>query len=241
VIGPGARDLRDLGTVLGVWAHPDDEAYLSAGVMAAAVDAGSRVVCVSATKGEAGSPDPHRCPPEAMARLREAELGACLAILGVSEHHWLGFPDGGCEAVDVGEAAAALAALIADVRPDTILTFGPEGFTDHADHKAVSGWVEAAHQLAVGADDRCVHFATQSDGWADGQLPRLVELGVFPPGFPPVTPADELSVDVRLSGPALDRKVAALRAQASQIEPLVDAIGLDLFRELFAVERFRPA
>jgi LmbE family N-acetylglucosaminyl deacetylase len=28
-----------LGTILGVWAHPDDEAYLSAGTMAGAVDA----------------------------------------------------------------------------------------------------------------------------------------------------------------------------------------------------------
>jgi LmbE family N-acetylglucosaminyl deacetylase len=26
----------ELGTILGVWAHPDDEAYLSAGLMATA-------------------------------------------------------------------------------------------------------------------------------------------------------------------------------------------------------------
>ena len=31
------------GTLLGVWAHPDDEAYLSAGVMTAALRAGQRV------------------------------------------------------------------------------------------------------------------------------------------------------------------------------------------------------
>ena len=33
-------DAGDLGTVLGIWAHPDDEAFLSAGLMAAARDAG---------------------------------------------------------------------------------------------------------------------------------------------------------------------------------------------------------
>ena len=42
-IGPGAAitDAADLGTVLGIWAHPDDEAFLSAGLMAAARDAAS--------------------------------------------------------------------------------------------------------------------------------------------------------------------------------------------------------
>jgi hypothetical protein len=36
------EDVAALGTVLGVWAHPDDEAYLSAGLMALARDVGNR-------------------------------------------------------------------------------------------------------------------------------------------------------------------------------------------------------
>ena len=48
-------DVADLGTILGVWAHPDDDIYLSAGLMAAAVEAGQRVVDVTATRGEGGS------------------------------------------------------------------------------------------------------------------------------------------------------------------------------------------
>ena len=51
-------DAAELGTVLGIWAHPDDEAFLSAGLMAAARDAGQRVVCVTATLGEHGTDDP---------------------------------------------------------------------------------------------------------------------------------------------------------------------------------------
>ena len=38
----------ELGTILGIWAHPDDEAYLSGGLMAIAREHGSRVVCVTA-------------------------------------------------------------------------------------------------------------------------------------------------------------------------------------------------
>ena len=42
----------DLGTVLSVWAHPDDESYCCAGLMADAVAHGQRVTCVTATRGE---------------------------------------------------------------------------------------------------------------------------------------------------------------------------------------------
>ena len=62
--------MDELGNILGVWAHPDDEAYLSAGIMARAVRAGSRVVCVTATRGEGGSMDEEKWPPETMGEVR---------------------------------------------------------------------------------------------------------------------------------------------------------------------------
>ena len=91
-----AADVACLGTVLGVWAHPDDEAYLSGGLMAWARDAGSRVVCVTATRGEMGTPDPQQWPPERLAEERTRELASSLDALGVTEHHWLGYRDGQC-------------------------------------------------------------------------------------------------------------------------------------------------
>ena len=53
-----ALSSRHVGTLLGVWAHPDDEAYLSAGLMALARRGGERVVVVTATAGEHGTDDP---------------------------------------------------------------------------------------------------------------------------------------------------------------------------------------
>ena len=81
--------MDDLGTMLGVWAHPDDETYLTAGLMAQAVRDGRRVVCVTATRGEGGSMDEERWPSATMGEVREAELMRCFEILGVTEHHWL--------------------------------------------------------------------------------------------------------------------------------------------------------
>ena len=50
-------------TLLGVWAHPDDEAYMSAGLMAEFRRRGDRVVIVCATLGEHGTNDPRSWPP----------------------------------------------------------------------------------------------------------------------------------------------------------------------------------
>lgn len=70
----GRVPVEQLGTLLGVWAHPDDEAYLSAGLMALARRDGQRVVVVTATFGEHGTDDPHRWPPTRLARHRRQEL-----------------------------------------------------------------------------------------------------------------------------------------------------------------------
>jgi GlcNAc-PI de-N-acetylase len=66
-----------LGTILGVWAHPDDEAYLSGGLMAMARDLGSRVVCVTATRGELGTTDPVAWPPTRLATARRRQVPGC--------------------------------------------------------------------------------------------------------------------------------------------------------------------
>ena len=105
--------------------------------MAAAVDAGARVVCVTATRGERGTPDPHRWPAARLASLREAELAASLAVLGVTDHRQLGYPDGGCAEVPADDAVSRLAELMAEVEPDTVLSFGPDGMTGHADHRTI--------------------------------------------------------------------------------------------------------
>jgi LmbE family N-acetylglucosaminyl deacetylase len=239
--GPVAEVAAGLGTLLGVWAHPDDEAYLAGGLMAAAVDAGSRVVCVTATRGERGTPDPDTWPPGRLAPVREAELAASLAMLGVSEHRQLGYPDGGCTAVPAGEAVDRLAALVAEVGPDTVLTFGPDGVTGHPDHRTVSAWATAAVRRSTPGRAPRLLYAATTEAWCErfDQLHRTI--GVFPPGLPARFPAGEVAFEVVLADDLLDRKVSALEAQASQVAPLVEALGEDTFRNWVATECFRPA
>jgi LmbE family N-acetylglucosaminyl deacetylase len=157
------RDIRELWTILSIWAHPDDEAYLCGGIMAMARAADSRVVCATATRGELGVTDPARWPPAQLPAIREAELAACLRILGVTEHRWLGYPDGSCADVDLDSAADQIAKVIHEIAPDTILTFAPDGQTGHPDHIAVHHWtVEAVRRTGIGT----LHVvANTPSGW----------------------------------------------------------------------------
>ena len=150
-----------LGTMLVVGAHPDDETFTAGGLMAEGVLSGERVVCITATRGEEGSQDEQRWPPADMGRIREAELKRCLAVLGVGEHHWLGYIDGRCDTVDPTEATEKIRVFIEEVRPDSVLTFGPDGMTGHSDHKCVSSWTTAAFAQAAKPGAR-LYYATQT-------------------------------------------------------------------------------
>ena len=77
-----ARPATRTGTLLGIWAHPDDEAYLSAALMFTARRAGQRVVVVTATRGELGTDDPATWPPDRLAATREREMAASLLADG---------------------------------------------------------------------------------------------------------------------------------------------------------------
>lgn len=226
-----------LGTILGVWAHPDDETYLSGGLMAAAIRAGNRVACVTATKGEGGSMDEQRWPSETLAEVRDEELIEALGVLGVSEHRWLGFADGGCDQLPLEDGAAVVAALLEEFRPDSVLTFGPEGMTGHPDHKAVHAWAKTALQRTSARAD--LYCATNTPEWAAEVLPLSAGLNIFfEPDTPPITPRSELSFEYVIPPDILDLKWQALLAQRSQTERLIEALGADVLRSFNATEPF---
>jgi LmbE family N-acetylglucosaminyl deacetylase len=232
-----ATDAASLGTVLGLWAHPDDEAYLSGALMALARQAGSRVVCVTATRGEQGTPDPQRWPADRLARLREHELAASLAVLGVDEHHWLAHADGDCAAVPLHRAVDEVLAVWRAVRPDTVVTFGPDGMTGHPDHQALWRWATSAW-VATGRQARLL-CATTTDRWADEHADLHDAFDVFmDPALPVRTAEDDLALVVRPDDAVLDQKLAALRAQASQTTVLVEGFGEDRYRGWFGRETF---
>jgi LmbE family N-acetylglucosaminyl deacetylase len=230
--------MDELGTILGIWAHPDDEAYLSAGLMARAVHNGSRVACVTATRGEGGSMDEERWPPERMGEVRTAELERSLEILGVSEHHWLDLPDVDMQTGLPEDGYERVRDLVEDTRPDTILTFGPDGMTGHEAHKSVSRWAIEALQ-EVGRPGARVLFACVTREWADEFLPVWEPFNTFLPGTPDIVPRDELVVDLPLPQDLLEMKVRAINEHVSQVEAIVHAVGDETWWRQMSWEGFR--
>jgi LmbE family N-acetylglucosaminyl deacetylase len=230
------------GPILGIWAHPDDETFLSAGLMAEAVASGKRVVCVTATRGELGVQDPARWPPEELPEIRERELAESLRILGVTEHHWLDYPDGGCHLVDDREAAAKLAEFIEEVQPLNILTFGPDGMTAHQDHMAVSRWATLAFESSAPAGSRLL-YATKTPDWADRFIPLMLSRHILmeEDADPPVTPHHELAVAFDLPEDLMELKTRSLLAQESQIGAMIDVFGEVDVWDVNRVEYFRLA
>jgi LmbE family N-acetylglucosaminyl deacetylase len=227
---------RSLGTVLAVWAHPDDESFVAGGLLAAASDAGSRVVCLTATRGELGTADPDRWHPDRLGRTRQRELAAAQAVLGIDEQRWLPFEDGSCHQVSPGIGTALVAQAIADVRPDTIVTFGPDGLTGHSDHQAVARWAANAW-AAKGGDARLLWAAVTADAQ---QRMSVVEpvANAFYPGYPLVTPDDSVALRLDLTGDLLDRKFSAIRAHATQSAALVHQLGEDSYRRWWSTETY---
>ena len=230
----------ELGTILGVWAHPDDEAYLTGGVMALARQAGQRVVVATATRGEAGTSDPDVWPPRRLARVREAELHASLAALGVTEHHLLGYVDGTLPDQDLGKAIDRVADIMAAVRPDTIITFGPDGLTGHPDHRRVSTWATVARELV--APDARLLYATTTARFVERWQHLHDRFDIFmDPDLPVRASSDQVALEVVLDGVIADRKLVALRAQASQTAGLISAMGEQVYRAWTSTETFREA
>jgi LmbE family N-acetylglucosaminyl deacetylase len=240
-------DVARLGTVLGIWAHPDDEVYLSAGLMAAARAADNRVVVATATRGERGTEDPVGLPPAVLAPLRVRELAASLALLdgggGGVEHHFLGertghsYLDGALGPSE--RAVGELTELVERVAPDTVVTFGPDGMTGHPDHRAVSAWTDQAIARADVPQPRLLHAVVVAD-WVREFGDALVPMDDGGDAFP-VCPQEHLAVDLDLDTAALDVKIAALRAHASQTEALAAALGPRRYRAAVAAEWFRAA
>lgn len=234
-------DIKRLGTILGVWAHPDDETFTCGGILAAAVQNGQRVACITATKGEAGVQDPKRWPPERLGDIRASELKHALDILGIKEHHWLGYQDGKCQEADSAEAVAQVVKHINKIKPDTVLTFGPDGMTGHPDHQTVSAWVDEAAR-SVGYRINIYHVVVLKDAY-DKHLKKLDAVFniFFKTDKPPLKEDSECDICIHLPQDMQEKKRQALKVMPSQTEIMFTYLGDDKLNQAFSSETFIKA
>ncbi len=129
--------------------HPDDEVYGASGTLMQLLEEGRPCGLVTLTRGEAGRTLGLADGPEELARMRAAELAACLEVIGLSTHpssvhEQHGFPDKSLKDVPFEALVDTALQAMRRHRPETVLTFPPNGSNGHPDHVTTHRAVKAA-------------------------------------------------------------------------------------------------
>ena len=230
---------RGARRLLLVHAHPDDESIGTGATIARYAAEGAQVTLVTCTLGELGE----IIPPELaylgadrenrLGAYRITELAAACAALGLADQRFLGGPgrwrDSGMMGMetnddprcfwqaDVKQAAAELARIIREVRPQVLVTYDENGFYGHPDHIQAHRVADAAIDLAAeggqGSWQVAKFYATA--------MPQSVAAAA---GLPWFVPDEQVTTEIDGSG-YLAAKTAALRAHATQIAVQEDSEG----------------
>ena len=256
--------------LLAVHAHPDDETITTGGLLAHCADRGIETMVICCACGSADA-NPNGGAPGGDRRVREAELRAACAILGVTHVRLLGYADSGMAGspandapgsfwrADVDEATRRLVEHLRAFRPHVAVSYDPNGGYGHPDHIQ-------AHRITLLAVAAAHHRAVYPEAgrpWRVGKLyytalPRsearryaaaLAAVGAPPPfsgGDPDtlahLTPDDQVTASIDCGAQAA-RKRLALQAHASQLGPdfRLLALPLEVLRAQFPREYFQLA
>lgn len=158
--------------LLCIFAHPDDESFATGGILARCAAQGVATYLLTATRGEQGWAGPPPAAPAAgvIGRIREGELRAAAAQLGLQGLKCLAYPDGALAEVERGAVLEQLTRYIRQMRPQVVVTFGPDGLTGHPDHLAICQLATTATMCATDPG-----YAGASD-WQPHQVTKLYYL-----------------------------------------------------------------
>jgi LmbE family N-acetylglucosaminyl deacetylase len=130
--------------VMSIHAHPDDQEFTVGGTLAKWARAGSAVITVCITSGNAGSNDytPAEMTREALAPIREEEQTNACRALGIPQVIFLRYEDGMLEPSIA--LRRELTRLIRRHRPDAVVCGDPTvryygaNYLNHPDHRAAA-------------------------------------------------------------------------------------------------------
>lgn len=132
-------------TILGVFAHPDDESMGPGATLARYAVAGHRVAFVTATDGGAGRLyDERPSDNTELRRLRREETEAAAKVLGAEFLGFMGLEDNDLVNRNVLALEVEYAKLIRREKPDVLITFHGSGISYHPDHRVISMALAAA-------------------------------------------------------------------------------------------------
>ena len=137
--------MTDKLKLMAVFAHPDDESLGAGGTLIKYAQEGVETYLVTATRGERGRFGNKEHPGlEIAGKTREAELLAAANKLGIKEVNFLNYIDGDLDKADHHEVIEKIVVHLRRIKPQVVITFGPDGAYGHPDHIAISQFTTAA-------------------------------------------------------------------------------------------------
>lgn len=202
-------DLADLGRVLVVAPHPDDEILGCGGTIARLAEQDQAVHVLVATRGM-----PPAFAEEGVQKVRK-EMRAAHEMLDVVETHETDLPAAALDTVPAAQVNAEIGQVIDAVAPDTI--FVPHIGDIHGDHAIVfQACMVAARPRHDRAPSRILCYETLSEtNWY----------------APPLTPAFLPNVFIDISS-TLERKLDAFRCFESQVKSFPEERSIEALEAL---------
>jgi LmbE family N-acetylglucosaminyl deacetylase len=189
--------------------------------------AGAETFVLCFTDGQAAHFRPDAAADADLGKMRRAEMDAASAVLGVTQHEVLAFPDGELAKQSFQVMTGIVVEHIRRRQPQVVLTFGGDGAVNlHRDHTVVSAVTTMAFHWAGRAEMYPDHIDTGLDPWSPQKLYYASPPFVSVRDRPDLT-ATAATVPWSLTlelGDLSDRKLEAFRKHSSQ-KGVLDRVG----------------
>lgn len=156
-------------TLVAIWAHADDEGPV-APILARYAREGVQVHMIIATDGAQGAANTSVPRGPEIAKLRVEEARCSAQALGIQPPILLGFSDGALGHYNADPAmlfrlTQRLVEELQRLRPDVLITWGPDGGYGHPDHRIVSSIVtQLVRAGAPGVTQRLFYASLPAEG-----------------------------------------------------------------------------
>ena len=201
--------------LLCITAHPDDEAGGFGGTLLHYARLGIETHVLCLTPGQAATHRAGAKTDDELAQIRRREFAASCKLLQVSSGTVLDYPDGKLYQQDFYSTVADLTGRIRQIRPQVVITMGPEGsVTAHPDHSMVSIFAT----MAVHWAGRTNRFPDQLQSGITAHRAQKLYFGTatFALQGRQLVSMPPASLVLELSQEEIETKIAAFKCHSSQ-------------------------
>ncbi|MGA2903577.1 MAG: PIG-L family deacetylase [Candidatus Korobacteraceae bacterium] len=222
-----------------VTAHPDDEAGAFGGTLLLSHERGIETFVVCMTAGTAARNRGSARSDDELASLRRAEFAASCKLLNLTRGEVLDYPDGKLDRADLYQAVGDLVLRIRQIRPQVMLTFGPDGgLTGHIDHAMAGTFATIAFEWA-GRSDRYPEQLQRGLAAHRAQKLYYHTADFALPDRQPTAPPT-VTARIEIGKQRFEKKVEAFHQHTTQA-PLFERVRKNLGQRVGTVEMYHLA